>query len=158
MGIEQYGLGSLEVFRVFYEIKAGRPRRNLFIQGNTGGAYERPGCLQAGFRRFITMKLNQGRWYVGAGSYYFCSGHVDKKQNRSDKRRQAASQFGGAFRADMARAGFVHDKTDGIDTSRNRCIHVFLAREAADLDAGADRGILRFHAGVSTARSDTCCL
>ncbi len=56
MGVEKDGLGSLEVLRVFYEIK-DVPGACLFIQGYPGNAQEGPACLQACFRCFITMKL-----------------------------------------------------------------------------------------------------
>ncbi len=90
MGVEQDGLGGLEVLGVFYEIKSGTPLGGVFIERDACRAQERPPGPQAGLGRFITMKLKQGRWYTGAGSYYFRSICIDEKQDRCDKRRQAA--------------------------------------------------------------------
>ena len=137
MGVEQDGLGSLEVLGVFYEIKSGGAIGGVFIQRGARGAQEGGSSPQTGPGRFITMKLKQGHWYTGAGSYDFRSICVDEEQDRCDKRRQAAGQFGGAFRADTARTGRVHDKTHGIGTGSHGGVHVLFACQAADLDAGA---------------------
>ena len=137
MGVEQDGLGGLEVLGVFYEIKSGGAIGGFFIQRDARGAQEGASSPQTGLGRFITMKLKQGRWYTGAGSYDFRSVCIDEEQDRCDKGRQAAGQFGGAFSADAARTGRVHDKPHGIGTGRHGGVHILFAREAADLDTSA---------------------
>ena len=137
MGIKENGLGSLEILRVFYEIELQAACAGVFVQRNACGAQERPACLQAVHGGFITMKLHQSHWNTGAGSYYFRSSCIDEKQDRRHKGRQAASQFSGAFSADAARTGRVHDKAHGIDTGSHGGVHVLFAGESADLDASA---------------------
>ena len=83
------------------------------------------------------MKLHASVWYACAGSYDIASGFVHKQQNRCDKRRQATRQLGGALQRDGARAWGVQHKADGVGTGLNGGIHVLLAGQAADLDAGA---------------------
>jgi len=142
MGVEQDGLGCFEIFGIFYEIKAALGScgvyGGLLNQGDTGGAHEGPARLQADFRCFITMELQQGRGNMGAGRHDFGKGCIDEEQHRRDEGRQAASQFGGPFHRHIARAGFIHDKTDRICARGHSRIHVFFPRQAADLDAGTD--------------------
>ena len=61
MGVEQDGLGGLEVFGVFYEIEDSATICRVFIKRDARGTHEGPPRCQAGFGRFITMKLQQGR-------------------------------------------------------------------------------------------------
>ena len=82
------------------------------------------------------MKLEGCARNTGAGSYYFYSSRIDEKKHWRDKRRQAAGQLGGALKCHMARAGFVHNKADGICTGGYGGIDDFFAGQATDLDAG----------------------
>jgi hypothetical protein len=135
MSVEQQGLGGFEVLGVFYEIKSSATRCGDF-KGNTRRAHERPSCCEAGFGRFIAMKLQQRRRKHGTGRCDVSGCSVDEQQHRRHKRRQATRQFGGAFGTDKPGAGGVHHKTNGIGTGRDSGVHVFLTRQAADLDTG----------------------
>ena len=57
MRVEQYGLGTLVGFGVFYEIEAGASVAERNARRTQIGTCTLPGCLQALRRRFITMKL-----------------------------------------------------------------------------------------------------
>ena len=83
------------------------------------------------------MKLHASHGYTLTGSYDIDSGFVHKQQNRCDKRRQAASQLSRAFQRNSAWAWGVQHKADGVSPGGNGGIHVLLACQAADLDAGA---------------------
>ena len=93
------------------------------------------------------MKLNASVWYACAGSYDIASGFVHKQQNWRDKRRQTASQLGSSLQSDGAWAWGVQHKAYGVGTGLNGGIHVLLARQATDFDAGA--GGNQRHGGVA---------
>ena len=65
---------------------------------------------------------------------------VDEQQHRRDEGRQAAGQFGGALAASTKRGLLAYStKPTASAPACDGRIHVLLARQAADLDAGAVR-------------------
>ncbi len=82
------------------------------------------------------MKLHASARYSGAGSYHIGSGFVDEEQNRCHERRQAPCQFGGSLQAYGTWAGRIQHKAYGIGARSHGRVHILLACEAADLDAG----------------------
>ena len=140
MSVEQDGLGSFEGFSIFYEIKTLVVRSRLFVERNAGRTQKGPLGLQAGLRRFITMKLQQSPRNTCASCYYFCSGFVHEEQHRRHKRRQAPRQVGGPFGTHITRARRVQNKPDRISAGSHRSVDVFFPRQPAYLDSGAQSG------------------
>ena len=140
MSVEQDGLGSLEGFCIFYEIKTLVVRSRLFVERNAGCTQKGPLGLQAGLRRFITMKLQQSPRNTCASRYDFCSGCIHVEQYRRHEGRLAPRQVGGPFGTHITGARRVQDKPDRISTSSHRSVDIFLPRQAADLDSGAVGG------------------
>ena len=65
------------------------------------------------------MKLGCSPRNHCASSSYFCSACIDEQQHRSDERRQALGQHGGALRSHSPRAFWVQHKTNGVCTGRD---------------------------------------
>ena len=140
MGVEQDGLGVGVIVGVFYEVEA----RRAVAQGNSCCAQEQPCALAGGreaiLRRFIAMELSDGAPYTGASCYHFGWFFIDEEQHGRDKGWQAPRQLGRALRRYGAGAGRVKHKPDGIGACCHGGVYVLLARQAADLDAGARSG------------------
>ena len=62
------------------------------------------------------MKLQPSAWYLQSSLCNFICRGIHKQQHRRDKSRQQACQFSGLLGRDVAGAGGVKHKADGVGT------------------------------------------
>jgi len=137
MGVEQDGLGVIEISSVFYEVKSAARQ----AKGNARGAQVTKAIVAcrriALCRCFIAMELRDRAGDARQRRQGFSGIVIDEQKHRRHERRQPGSQRCRTFRRDCTRAVRVQHEADGVGPGFDGSVDVLLARQTANLDAGA---------------------